>query len=165
MLKDRKFVNVVFSGGHEIFFDRYLQAVNVKQLIIISPWITSLKNEKITMNDILYKVQHEKINTTILMRDPKKETINYDVAEQIMKSQYVSLYYNNEIHAKVYICRCDPFGFALIGSANLSGNATRAHEIGLIIEGIGRGQEIIVELEKIGTEDLLNRAGTIKILK
>ncbi len=58
-----------------------------------------------------------------------------------------------------FVFRCDPFGFALLGSANLTGRATRALEIGVLIEGKGAGRDVVSELTMLG-EDLVNRAGT-----
>ena len=74
----------------------------------------------------------------------------------------VRTYFNNELHAKVYVCRCDPFGFAYVGSANLTGRGMTAYEVGLIVDGKGEGEGIVEELERIGTVDLLGRAGTFE---
>jgi hypothetical protein len=86
--------------------------------------------------------------------------MNLTAVEIFRGIKSVSLFFNNELHAKVYVCRCYPFGFALVSSANLSGHATRALEIGVLIEGKGNGRNIIEELEFLGLEDIPNRSGT-----
>lgn len=155
-----KFARIVSEYGHQDFFERFLLATNVQRLVIVSPWITSLRGEKITLMDIIKKIRSENISTTIIMRHPTKEPINSNAVQTFCDNRNVTIYFNNELHAKVYVCRCDPFGFALVGSANLSGQATRALEIGLLIEGKGYGKDIVDELELLGREDLPNRSGT-----
>jgi len=160
---EEKYAKVVLSGGHEIFFERFLLATQINSLIIISPWITTLENERVSLDDILSKIKKEKVKSTIIMRDPKKEPLNAKAFHLFSNNENINLFVNNELHAKVYICRCSPFGFALVGSANLSGKATRAYEVGVLIEGKGHGREIVEQLELLGTDDLPNRSGTIFI--
>ena len=162
---EEKYASVIYSNGHTVFFDRFLNATQVDSLFIISPWITSLRNEQITLENIINKIRHEKIKTTIITRDPNKEQINRIAVDLFRKEELINLYFNNELHAKVYICRCSPFGFALVSSANLSGNATHAYEVGVFLEGKGYGRELIEKLQLLGTDDLPNRSGTILINK
>jgi len=162
---EQKFVTIVHEKGHEKFFLRFLLAQKISHLSIISPWITSLNNEQITLVDIVSKIKKENVETLVFMRSPTKEKHNREAAELFVSCPSVTLYYNNELHAKVYLCRCDPVGFALVGSANLSGKVTRAYEIGLMIDGKGRGVDIIEELQNLGLHDIPNRAGTILVDK
>lgn len=158
---EARFAKVVYEGGHTEFFNRFLLATQIRRLIIISPWISSLKGEGNTLRDIVAKIDSEQVQTTIIMRHPNKEPWNLEAAEIFSKNPLITVYVNNELHAKVYVTRCAPFGFALVGSANLSGTAIRAHEIGVLIEGKGYGKDIVEELELLGTDDLPNRSGTI----
>lgn len=160
---EQRFVQIVDEGGHEAFFHRVLLASGIKHLLIISPWITSLKDEEVQLQEIIRKIKKGNINTRVFMRHPKKEHFNIEAANMFISCPTATLFFNNELHAKVYVCRCDPFGFALVGSANLSGKATRAYEIGLMIQGKGRGVEIIEDLEKLGSHDLPGRAGTQQV--
>lgn len=162
---ESKFAKIVYDRGHIDFFDRFLQASRISRLIIVSPWITSLRNERITLEDIVWKIKSEKVPTTVILRHPAKEPWNLKAVEILSSIKFVSLYFNNELHAKVYVCRCDPFGFALVSSANLSGHATRDLEIGVLIEGKGYGRDIIEELEFLGIEDLPNRSGTFSYIR
>jgi len=157
---EEKFITVVREGGHSLFFERFMQAVEVTSLVIVSPWIQRLDGEPLSLKDMLWSVERGKVPTTIIMRSPEKEPLNRDAAELFEGCPFITLYYNNDLHAKIYVCRCQPFGFALLGSANLSGQSTRALEVGLLIEGKGAGCAIIEELELLGKEDIPNRAGT-----
>src|SRR3989337_2310495 len=157
---EEKFVRVVYEGWHSIFFERFLQAVEVSALVIISPWIRTLEGETVTLADIVQAIERKKAPTTVVMRNPIKEPLNKEADALLRQCPYVSLYYNNDLHAKIYVCRCEPFGFALLGSANLSGRATRALEIGLLIEGKGVGRDIVQELGALGRDDVPNRSGT-----
>jgi len=156
---EARYVTVVREGGHQQFFDRLLLAVEVRSLVIVSPWITSLLGE-IPLSSILDFVDRNRVPTVTIMRHPSKEPNNAEAARLLVQSENVIIYYNNELHAKIYVCRCAPFGFALLGSANLSGKATRAHEVGLMIEGKGPGVDIVEELEVLGWRDIPGRAGT-----
>jgi len=158
---EARYVTVVREGGHQQFFARLLQAVDVTSLVIVSPWISSLASEA-TIASILDFIDRNKVPTVAIMRHPSKEPMNLDAATALRQSRNVVLYYNNELHAKIYVCRCSPCGFALLGSANLTGRATRSHEVGLMVEGKGYGVEIVEELERLGWNDIPNRAGTTR---
>ncbi len=160
MTWEEQFARVVYQGGHSIFFDRFVQAVNVHTLVIVSPWVQTLQGESMSLVDIIRSIEQKKAPTTVVMRDPKREPLNKDADALFRDCPYVSLYYNNDLHAKIYVCRCEPFGFALLGSANLSGHAIRALEIGLLIEGKGAGGDIVEELERLGRDDIPNRSGS-----
>ena len=157
-----KFAEIVYEGGHTVFFERFLLAIDIKSLVIISPWISTLPDENIRLENIILIIKKHNVPTTVIMRDPERERLNIRAAKLFRQSLNIDLYFNNELHAKVYVCRCAPFGFALLSSANLSGRATRTHEIGVLIEGKGYGREIVEELDLLGKEDLLNRAGTYR---
>jgi len=160
MAWEDKFVEVVYEGGHTRFFERFLDAREVSSLVIISPWIRILEGEPFTLSDVIRVIENQRIPTTVIMRDPKKEEMNAEADELLRQCSFANIHYNNDLHAKVYVCRCEPFGFALLGSANLSGNATRALEIGMLIEGKGLGRQIVEELELLGKDDIPNKSGT-----
>lgn len=157
---EERFVTVVREGGHTLFFERFMQATGITSLVIVSPWILGLDEEPFSLETILHVIRREKVPTTVIMRSPEREQLNVKAAKLLKGSPLVTLYYNNDLHAKIYVCRCEPFGFALLSSANLSGRATRALEVGLLVEGKGAGCAIVEELEILGKEDIPNRAGT-----
>ncbi len=160
MINEDKYVRVVHEGGHQYFFDRFVIATGIAELIIISPWIMDLEAERIKLRQILHTINKEKVPTVIITRAPNYEPLNIDALKLFKESRWTTIFYNNDLHAKVYVCRCDPFGFALVSSANLSGRATRALEIGVFIEGKGHGCKVIDELALLGKYDIPGRAST-----
>ena len=161
MAWEEKYIKVVNSGGHSRFFDRFMLAVGITSLVLVAPWIMSLEGERRTLKDILREVEKKRVPTTVIMRSPDKEPLNKDSDALFRKCPLVTLHYNNSLHAKIYVCKCDPYGFALVGSANLSGRATRELEVGLLVEGRGEGRGVIDELEKLGTNHVPNRSSTV----
>lgn len=157
---EERYITVVRDGGHTLFFERFMQSTGITSLVIVSPWILGLDAEPFSLETILNAIKRGKVPTTIIMRSPEKEHLNVEAAKRFKGSPFVTLYYNNDLHAKIYVCRCQPFGFALLSSANLSGRATRALEVGLLVEGKGAGRAVVEELEVLGKEDIPNRAGT-----
>lgn len=150
------YTQVVKAGGHMRFFERLFTAHDIHSLVIISPWIGFLQREKLgySLEDIARSINSNQIPTYIITRDPESETVNREAIDIFYSCPSVNLYYNNSLHAKIYVCRCEPFGFALLSSANLSMASSSIVEIGLMIEGKGYGQMIIEELEHVGKEDL-----------
>jgi len=149
-----KYVEVVYEQGHIQFFERVLSATGVWRLVIVSPWIGSLSDDPVTLQDIVDYIERYHIETFVVMRSPQKEPRNAEAANLFISriGAWLKLYYNNGVHAKIYVCRCEPFGFALLGSANLTPHASRLYEVGLIVNGFGAGQKIVEELELTGTE-------------
>lgn len=162
MTWEERYVRVIVEGGHQAFFDRFLTAVGVTALVIVTPWVAGAGDNGEQLELTARKIERERIATWLLVRHPAKEAINLAALQLLSPLPTVRTYFNNELHAKVYVCRCDPFGFAYVGSANLTGRGLTAYEVGLIVEGRGQGEAIVEELERIGTIDLLGRAGTFE---
>jgi len=149
-----QYIEVAYERGHIEFFERVLSATGVWRLVIVSPWIASLDDDTVTLQDIVNYVERYHVETFVVMRSPQKEPRNVEAAN-LLKSRigsWLTLYYNNGVHAKIYVCRCQPFGFALLGSANLTPHGSRSYEVGLIVNGFGAGQRIVEELELVGTD-------------
>jgi len=149
-----RYTEVVYERGHIEFLERVFSATGVWKLAIVSPWIASLENDPITVEDIADYIARYHIKTLVIMRSPQKEPTNAEAAELFKRriGSTLTLYYNNSVHAKIYVCRCQPFGFALLGSANLTPHKSRSYEVGLIINGFGAGEKIIEELELTATD-------------
>jgi hypothetical protein len=157
---ETRYVRVIVEGGHTAFFDRFLSAEAVTSLVLVSPWIAGAGEHRGQLELVARKIEHERIPTWLLTRHPSREPVNLSALQIVSTLATVRTYFNNELHAKVYVCRCAPFGFAYVGSANLTGRAMTAYEVGVMVDGKGEGERIVEELERIGTVDLLNRAGT-----
>lgn len=161
MTWEEKYVRVVTEGGHSQFFQRFVLAAEVVSLVIVAPWIHTLRDEDLTLGDILRTIGKGRVPTTVVMRSTEKEPMNRQAADLLEQCPFVTLHYNDSLHAKIYVCKCQPYGFALLSSANLSGQATRALEVGLMIEGKGAGCEIVDELDILGWEDIPSMGGTV----
>ncbi len=159
MAWEERYVTVCIEGGHREFFDRFLLSVAVRRLVIVSPWITIDGEHRDVILSAIDKIAREVIPTTIVLRHPNREATNRRAVEVLSQLGSVDLHYNDELHAKVYVCRCSPSGYAYVGSANLTGRATTAFEVGLMVDGRGVGVGVLDELEQLAN-DLLGRAGT-----
>jgi len=159
---EETYARVVRSGSHILFFERLLGAYNVKSLVIVSPWIGPLGRDSFgySLEDIAAFIVNHHIVTYVVTRAPETTPTNHEAVRILLACPSVNLFYNDSIHAKFYVCRCEPFGFALLSSANLSSGAASMVEIGLMIDGKGYGQAVVEELEALGKEDLPNMAGT-----
>jgi hypothetical protein len=152
---EEAYTQVVKEGGHLRFFERLFAAHNIQSLVIISPWIVLLRRGSFNYNieALAQFINSNHIPTYIITRNPEKETVNKRAIDILTSCPSVNIFYNNSLHAKIYVCRCEPFGFALLSSANLTDSSLSTIEIGLMIEGKGYGQMIVEELENIGKED------------
>lgn len=157
-----KYLEVAYERSHIQFFERVFSAMEVRKLVIVSPWIASKEGDRVTIADIADYVARKEIDTTVVMRDPQKEPINFEAA-RLLKARianWLTLYYNNGVHAKIYVCRCQPFGFALLSSANLTPHGPATYEVGLFVSGFGAGEKIVEDLELIGTDYLPGKSET-----
>ena len=142
---------------HEVvdrFFSRFLLCKNIiKNLIIVSPWITYTDFKVGSLTNVIKKIHNEKIPTYIITRTPiidsHKEVIN---KFKEIKNTEINLY--DDLHAKIFISDCEYDRFALIGSANLTRNSSNNFEIGVFINGRGDGDRLIKQLYNISIIDL-----------
>lgn len=157
-----KYVEVAYERGHIEFFNRVFGANRVHRLVIVSPWIGYSPNDTLNLNDIVQFVASKQVETIVIMRDPEKEPTNLEAVTLLRStiSPWLTLYYNNGLHAKIYVCRCEPFGFALLSSANLTPHGPRTYEIGLMVSGFGAGKRIIEELELTATDYIPGKSET-----
>lgn len=156
---EERYVTVCIEGGHRAFFDRFLLSVEVTHLVIVSPWITVDGDHRDVILSSIDKIRRYAIRTTVILRHPRREPMNAPAVAMLSQLPSVGIHFNDELHAKVYVCRCSPSGYAYVGSANLTGRATTAFEVGLMIDGRGVGIGVLAELERL-PDDLLARAGT-----
>ncbi len=157
-----KYLEVAYEQGHIEFFERVFSAVEVRRLVIVSPWVASVASDPITLSDIVDFIEKYQIETVVVMRSPQKEANNIEAANMLKSriAPWLTLYYNNGVHAKVYVCRCQPFGFALLSSANLTPHGSRMYEVGLVVNGFGAGKKVVEELELIGTDYIPGKSET-----
>lgn len=159
---EEAYARIVRERGHMLFFQRLFGAHGVQSLVLVSPWIGVLCRERFgySLEDVAQLIVSFRIPTYVVTRGPEVAPTNEQAVGILTRCPPVNLFFNNDLHAKIYVCRCEPFGFALLSSANLSAAAANTVEIGLMIDGKGYGQLVVEELENVGKEDLPNMAGT-----
>ena len=123
---------------------------HVSELVVASPWITDHSSDNGTVEQISGMIGKWRIPTFVFTRPP--ESVAHMKALEILKTcPSLELIYNRYLHAKVYACVAPyPYGFALLGSANLTQGSERLYEIGLMILSGGGGDHIVKELSDFG---------------
>lgn len=149
---------VVRKGIQNVFYARLRRSKKeAHKIIIASPWISYSDTKGGPLLNIVSTIGAYKIPTYVFTRQPENTT--HALAMDILMScPYVEIVYNNSLHAKLYICMAPyPYGFAIIGSANLTSGSENLYEIGLLILAQGGGEEIVKQLASFGLDYLRTR--------
>lgn len=149
---------VVRNGVQRVFAARLRTARNaVKAIVIASPWITAQNERNSPLTQIVRVIMEKNIPTYVFSRPP--QTASELLGQQmLMKCPSVEMVYNVHLHAKVYVCNAPyPYGFAILGSANMTVNSDTLYEIGLLVLAAGGGEGIIKELAKFGLDYMRTR--------
>jgi hypothetical protein len=149
---------VVKNGIQHTFAARLRIARNTaKTLVIASPWITTQNEKSSALNKITNLITEFNIPTYVFSRPPQTSSEMLGL-QMLMKCATVELVYNQHLHAKLYVCIAPyPYGFAVLGSANMTANSDELYEIGLLVLAAGGGQGIIRELANFGLDYLRTR--------
>lgn len=148
--------SVVRNGIPHVFASRLRRAADhVEKIIIASPWITEEPGGPIT--SIAASIKRRKTPALIFTRPPESAT-HFRALDTLLECPTVELVYNPNLHAKVYACVAPyPYGFAILGSANLTHHSDQLYEIGLMVLAGGGGDEIVRELAGFGLDYLRTR--------
>jgi len=157
---------VVRKSVQSVFSARLKRSKNeVQKIIIVSPWISYGDNKKGSLLNIVSVIDAYKIPTYVFTRQPQNVT-HTQAMNTLISCPYVEIVYNNNLHAKLYICVAPyPYGFAIIGSANLTVGSQDLYEIGLLIMAQGGGEEIVKQLASFGLDYLRTRPDSRVIKK
>jgi len=140
----------------------YLSDYPVKNLVLVSPFIGTLKGTRVTLEGLCGRVEDKNIPTYVITRKPEDE--DHQQAVDILKGcDLVELRYNESLHAKLYVCSYydDTLSFALLGSGNLTRHSIeKSIEIAMMVYGRQYGREIIRELSKWGLERMRTLSST-----
>lgn len=143
----------------QLFFLSDSRAAN---LILISPILTTLAGTRFTLTYLRDKIDREHIPTYVITTEPKEE-FHEEAVDVLRSSDFVEIRYNSSLHAKLYVCRYQDSGFALLGSGNLTRKSIDKNiEIGMIIHSRGRGRELFDELFNWGVIRLRTRSKRVK---
>jgi hypothetical protein len=153
---------VIRNSLHLVLVHRLKRAGSVaRTLMIASPWLSSADEESDTISSIASVIHRYKIRTYIFTRTPKTDAHKRAV-DKLSECVSVEIVLNDNLHAKVYACIAPyPYGFALLGSANLTSASEYMHEIGLLVLSAGGGDAIVKELASFGLDYLRTRPDSL----
>jgi hypothetical protein len=155
-----------YSVGH--FLQKYMVCSSYPQnLVIVSPFISDLAGELISLQDIVEKINKDKTITYIITRPPKEQYQQESLAI-LSQSPFVEIRYNDLIHAKLYVCWCrkeEENSFALFGSGNLTSGGMRQNvELGMMILSKDHGRNLVRDLYNWSTNSLRTQSKRVKQL-
>ena len=159
------YIQLFTHGSVEQFINRYLISyVNVRILVIISPFIADLEGEKYSLKDLLDKAKKNRTRVYVITRPPEEEYQKKSMG-LIYKYPNVELRYNTDVHAKLFVCwgkEVDE-SFALFGSANLTPGGLRHNlELGMMILSKDHGQTLVTDLYQWGNFSVRSISPVIK---
>jgi len=144
---DERYAELILQRPVYRFLQRFfLSEAKTQDLIIISPFITTLEGTRYTLSSLRDKIERERIPTYVITRKPE-DIFQKDAIDLLKASNYIEIRFNDSLHAKLSVCRREDGGFALLGSGNLTRSSIEKNiEIGMIIHARGRGRELLHEL-------------------
>ena len=150
---------VVRKGIQHVFANRLRRAQRqARKLIIASPWVTCIDMVESPLVSIISIIKRHQLPTYVFTRPPEN-TAEIKALNMLAQCPSVEIVHNPNLHAKLYICLAPyPYGFAMLGSANLTHKSEELHEIGLIVLAAGGGEEIIRQLASFGMDYLRTRS-------
>jgi len=149
---------VIKSGLQRAFVNRVARARDHKpRLVIVSPWITSTGDANCSLAKLTQLITARRIPTFVFTRRPAKPE-HLEAVQMFTPCKSVEIVYNDNIHAKIYACIAPPpYGFGIMGSANMTANSLSLYEIGLLVIGEGPGSAIVSDLANFGLQFLRTR--------
>ena len=149
---------VVKNSVHDVFANRLKRAAKFsKKVVIASPWISSDGPGATASRTISDAIRRHQIPTYIFTRTPQRDTHRRALA-RFAACPSVEIVLNDSLHAKIYACLAPyPYGFALLGSANMTDGASQNYEVGLVVLASGGGERTVRELASFGLDYLRTR--------
>lgn len=126
----------------------FLRDANLRSLCIVSPFISSMAGCRFSLADLRRKVEHERICTYVVTRQPQEE-YHVDAMAALLGSPWIEVRYNPFVHAKVYVAMAsrEADSFGLFGSGNLTTASFQTNiEIAMMLYGDGLGRTLLHEL-------------------
>lgn len=124
----------------------------ISSLTIVAPWISKWESGPVSLDKLRQAIDSRRIRTLILTRPPD-ESWHRDALDGLSDSEHVSIFLIPNLHAKIFVCEAVPMGFGLVGSANLTAQALRNYEVGVLFDGRGVLSPLLKEL-RILAQDL-----------
>ena len=115
------------------------------------------------MKTITGVVKRHRISTYVFTRTPQTQA-HRRALDTLAECPSVEIVLNDSLHAKIYACLAPyPYGFALLGSANMTDGSTQLYEVGLVVSSAGGGEETVRELASFGLDYLRTRPESVVI--
>ena len=161
------YIQVFTEAVVEQFIKRYLiSSVRAQSLLVISPFIGDLSGELYSLKDILDRATADRTRVYVVTRIPKDQ-YQLDAMALLNACPYVEIRYNQDVHAKLYICwgRNEEESFALFGSGNLTSGGLRYNlELGMMILARGHGKALIDDLYQWGSYAVRSTSEKVKAI-
>lgn len=157
---------IIRCGVQRAFMSRLVRAKrNVRLVMIASPWISTFEGRPYSLARFTAHLRRFTIPGYVFTRPP--ETAEQAEAVNILtECPLVELVYNSNLHAKIYACLGpQPYGFAILGSANMTTHSASLYEIGLLVLSASGGDFIVKELAEFGLNYLRTRPDSRVIKK
>lgn len=140
--------DVILELLRQIYYAR-----DVKQLVIVSPWITPW-TEAPSFSCLLELVRVRKTRILVVTREPINEA-HLKAVRLLATLKTAEILFNDSVHAKIVACLApSPWAFGALGSANLTANSLSQVEVGLMVSSRDGGEALIRELASMGTDYL-----------
>ena len=162
------YVRIFTEKSVDQFLQKYLACTAFPQnLVIVSPFISDLSGEIVKLQDVVNKINRDKTPTYVITRPPK-ETYQHNSMAILQQSPFIEIRYNEDIHAKLYICWCrrnENESFVLFGSGNLTAGGMRHNlELGMMIYSQDYGRTLVRRLYDWSVNGLRSQSQRIKEL-
>lgn len=160
------YVKIFTERSVEQFLHKFMAcSVYPQTLVIVSPFISDLAGELYKLQDLVDKITADKTLTYVITR-PAEEKYQQDSFEILRGCPYVEVRYNENVHAKLFICYCrkkEENSFALFGSGNLTRGGIRHNlELGMMIFSKDHGKTLVKDLYQWSTVGLRSQSTRIK---
>ncbi len=155
---------VIRSGLQRVFYYRVKRAAkHARCLVVASPWLSCLDGTPYSVAHLCRLLDRYHVKMYVFTRAPSNPE-HQRAVEQLKRCEMVELVYNENLHAKIYVCVAEPaHGFAILGSANLTARSQRMYEVGLLVLAKGGGDRVVNDLASFGLDYLRTRPESVLV--
>jgi hypothetical protein len=136
----------------EPFLNRVYGAQSVRQVILVSPWITHLAFLVADSRKLLQRLAAAHTRLTIVTREPDEASEHKVFITDAADHAQAEIFFVPDLHAKYYVCHTTNRSFAVIGSPNMYRWTRQCFEIGVAIDSSGPEEALLNELEAVTYE-------------